>query len=228
MKNVRNILWGLLLIAAGVLIGIDTFGIYDINFFFDGWWTLFIIVPCTIDLFKSKDRTFNFIGIAVGLILLLACQEIITFEILLKLIVPVILVVLGLSLIFKDAVGGKAAKEIKRLNDIYTSRKNVGAVFSTERISVDNEVLESMDISASFGSVKCNFENAVVNYDVVLNINATFGSVEIYAPKGVKVVVKSTSIFGSASDKTENAQQDPNMPKIYVNAVCMFGGVQII
>lgn len=228
MKNVRNILWGLLLVAAGILIGLDTFEVYDINFFFDGWWTMFIIIPCTIDLFKSKDRTGNFIGIAVGVILLLACQEIITFEILLKLIVPVVLVVIGLSLIFKDAVGGKAAKEIKKLNDVNAQRRSVGAVFSTEKFNVTNEVLESMDISASFGTVKCDFENSVVNHDIVFNVNATFGTVEIFAPKGVKVVVKSTSIFGSVSDKTETAEQDINMPKIYVNAVCMFGGVQIL
>lgn len=230
MKNLKNILWGLVLIVLGLLIGLDTFEVVDINFFFDGWWTLFIIVPCTIDLFKGRDKTFDLIGIAVGLFLLLACQEIITFEILMKLMLPTILVVVGLSLLLKDSLfGGKVAKQIKRLNENKSGGREYAATFSTQRVSsVDNEVLESMDITAVFGSVKCNFENAVVNHDIVMNITSTFGSVEIFAPKGVKIVTKSTSIFGGVSDKTETAEQDLNMPKIYVNAVCLFGGVDII
>lgn len=45
MKNVRNVLWGIVLIAVGVIIALHAFGVADINIFFDGWWTLFIIVP---------------------------------------------------------------------------------------------------------------------------------------------------------------------------------------
>lgn len=230
MKNLKNILWGLVLIVLGVLIGLDTFEVVDINFFFDGWWTLFIIVPCTIDLFRGRDKTFDFLGIAVGVFLLLACQRAITFEMLLKLMLPTVLVVIGLSLLFKDTMfGGKTAKAIKHLNETKANARDYTATFSTQNVnSVDNEVLESMNITATFGSVKCNFENAVVNQDIVINANSTFGNIEIIAPKGVRIVTKSTSIFGGVSDKTETVQQDLALPVIYVNAVCMFGGVDII
>ncbi len=227
MKKINNILWGLLLIVLGVLIGLDTFEIVDINFFFDGWWTLFIIVPCTIDLFRSRDKTFDFIGIAVGVFLLLACQELITFEMLLKLLIPTVLVLVGASLIFKDAIGGKAAKQIKILNEQKSNRRNVSAAFSSQKIKCDNEILESMDISASFGGVECDLSNAILNNDVVLNCNVSFGGIDIIIPVGANVAVKSTSIFGGVSDKTENTA-DPNMPTIYINAVCIFGGVDII
>ena len=45
MKKFRNILWGLVLIILGLIFGGNALGITDINLFFDGWWTLFIIVP---------------------------------------------------------------------------------------------------------------------------------------------------------------------------------------
>ncbi|MBR2315613.1 MAG: hypothetical protein IKA56_03120, partial [Clostridia bacterium] len=80
MKKFSNILWGLLFIALGVIIGLNSFGVTDINLFFDGWWTLLIIIPCTIELFRSRDKTGNLIGIAVGIALLLACQDILTFD----------------------------------------------------------------------------------------------------------------------------------------------------
>ena len=45
MRKIESILWGLVLIVVGVIIGLNTMGITNINIFFDGWWTLFIIVP---------------------------------------------------------------------------------------------------------------------------------------------------------------------------------------
>ena len=109
------------------------------------------------------------------------------------------------------------------------SGREYTATFSTQHVNtVDAEILESMDMTAVFGSVKCNFENAVVNHDIVINTNATFGSIEIIAPKGVQIVTKSTSVFGGVSDKTETVQQDAGLPRIYINATCLFGGVDVL
>ena len=74
MKKANSFFWGLALVAVGVFLGLNAFGITDINIFFDGWWTLFIIVPCTIGLFTDYDKTGNLIGILIGLVLLLCCQ----------------------------------------------------------------------------------------------------------------------------------------------------------
>lgn len=48
MKNITKILWGTALIAVGGIIALNAFGITGIELFFDGWWTLFIIVPCLV------------------------------------------------------------------------------------------------------------------------------------------------------------------------------------
>jgi len=44
MKNTSKILWGIILIAIGVIIGLNSFGITDIDVFFNGWWTLILLV----------------------------------------------------------------------------------------------------------------------------------------------------------------------------------------
>ena len=84
MNNIKNILWGIVLVIIGVIIGLNTIGITDIDIFFDGWWTLFIIVPCFIGLFTNKDKTGNIIGLLVGVILLLGMQNIIDFNLIWK------------------------------------------------------------------------------------------------------------------------------------------------
>ena len=45
MKKISTVLVGIIFVVAGVIIGLNSFGITDINIFFDGWWTLFIIIP---------------------------------------------------------------------------------------------------------------------------------------------------------------------------------------
>ena len=100
MKKFRNILWGLVLILIGLVFGGNALGITDINIFFAGWWTLFIIVPCFIGLFKENEKTGNIIGLLIGIALLLACQDIIDFDIIAKLWFPAILICIGISIIF--------------------------------------------------------------------------------------------------------------------------------
>ncbi len=76
MKKASSVIWGILLIAAGVIFALNTLNIADIDIFFSGWWTLFIIAPCGVGLFTEREKTGNIIGIAIGVFLLLCCQDI--------------------------------------------------------------------------------------------------------------------------------------------------------
>ena len=75
MNKISNLLWGLVFIVVGVIFGLNILDITDINIFFDGWWTLFIIVPCFIGLFKDEDKSGNLIGLIIGVCLLLGCID---------------------------------------------------------------------------------------------------------------------------------------------------------
>ena len=92
MKKFGSLLWGLVFIAVGIIVGLNSFKVTNIDLFFNGWWTLFIIVPCFIGLFTDNDKTGDTVGIAVGVILLLCCQDILNFDILWKLLLPIILI----------------------------------------------------------------------------------------------------------------------------------------
>lgn len=53
MKKYGNVLRGLILILIGIIIGINSLNIAEIDIFFRGWWTLLIIIPCGIGLFTE-------------------------------------------------------------------------------------------------------------------------------------------------------------------------------
>ncbi len=224
MKKANRILWGIILIGAGVIFGLKSLGIVNVNVFFDGWWTLFIIVPCLIGLFTEREKTGNIIGIAVGVILLLACRDILSFSLVRKLIVPAIIVIIGLKLIVSSFGSGKA-------NEIIVKNKEAGkeprvgcAAFSGCNMNFDGEVFDGADLTAAFGGVKCDLRGAIIEKDCVIKVTAVFGGIDVLVPENVNVKVNTTSIFGGASNKTVIHKEAPT---IYVNGLCMFGGVEI-
>lgn len=226
MKKVESILWGVVLIAIGLIIAGNVLGIISINIFFDGWWTLFIIVPCFIGLFKNSGKTGKIIGIIIGTALLLACQDILRFELIWELMFPTILIVIGLSFIFRDTLGGKINEEIKRLNKNRASTNEYCATFSEQNVKFDDEKFIGADLTAVFGGVKCDLRKAKIEEDQIINATSIFGGVDIFVPENVKVKIKSTPIFGGVSDKTNNTK-DEQAHIIYINATCIFGGVEV-
>ncbi len=224
MNKISNILWGLILIVVGVIFGLNALEITDINIFFDGWWTLILIIPCFIGLLKDKDKTGDLVGLFIGLGLLLACQDIINFKIVYKLILPTILVIVGLSVIFKGTIESKIKEEIKKLNK--NNDKEYAATFGEQNLDFSNEKFSGCDLNAVFGGVKCNVVTSKITEDVVINATAVFGGITIYVPDDINVKVTSTSIFGGVSDERKNKKTDSKVT-IYINATCMFGGIEI-
>lgn len=224
MKQISNFLWGMVFIIIGVIFGLNALDIADINIFFDGWWTLFIIIPCFISLFKEKDKTGDIIGLIIGICLLLGCQNIIAFDLIWRLMFPVILVIIGLSFIFKDTINNRVRKEIKRLGK--NSEEEYCATFGGVNLDFAKEEVKSCNLNAIFGGVKCDLTDAIIKEDIVLTTSSVFGGITIYAPKDVNVKVTSTSIFGGVSDERKNKNKEAKRT-IYVNATCMFGGVEI-
>ena len=112
MNNMKNILWGVVLVLLGVLVGTNSLGITNIDIFFDGWWSLFIIIPCFIGLFKEREKTGSIIGLIIGIVLLLCCQDILNFDTIWKLALPTILIIIGISFIFKDVFNSKLNEDI--------------------------------------------------------------------------------------------------------------------
>ena len=224
MNKISNLLWGFVFIIVGVIFGLNALNITDINLFFDGWWTLFIIVPCFIGLFKEEEKTGNLIGLLIGICLLLGMQDILAFDLIWKLMVPVILIMIGLSFLFKDILNNKVKREIKKLNK--TDGKEYCSCFSGQTINFDKEEFKGCTLTAVFGGVKCDLKDAIIKEGVVINASSIFGGISIYVPDDVNVKISSTSIFGGTTDERKRKENDRTYT-IYVNATALFGGIEI-
>lgn len=226
MKKSSKILWGIVLVSVGVVFALHAFGITNIELFFDGWWTLFIIIPCLIGLFSEREKTGNIIGLTIGVFLLLCCQNILGFDMLWKLAVPAIIFIIGFKLIFGAVFGDKATKMIEASRQNGDSIKKSCATFSGQNLRFDGEQFSGAEFTSVFGSIKCDLRNAVVEKDCVITATSIFGGIDIFVLDNVNIKINSNSIFGGVSDQNHRSTV-PGAVTIYINATCMFGGVEI-
>lgn len=227
MKKVSAIMWGLVLVALGVILGGNALGWFDINIFFKGWWTLFIIVPCAISLITNpREWLGDLIGIIIGVSLLLASQDVISFGSLWKLLLPAIVILIGLSLIIRNLFSHKFDKAVEKLNDKFDKDDESGAVFGGTNINMAGKEFKGKNLSAVFGAVKLDLRDAKIKEDVIINATAVFGGVEILVPDDIIVETKSNSFFGGVSNK-RTANPKDKAPTIYINGMALFGGVEV-
>ena len=229
MKKVGPVIWGLAIIALGVIFGGNALGWFNINVFFDGWWTLFIIVPSVVSLITEKDKIASLAFIAVGVLLLLAAQNVFSYEVAWKAILAVFLIMIGLVIIVKSLFRNKVEKEvekkIKEMGDGKTMDSQM-AVFSGSDRTYNDEVFSGSNLLAVFGGVDLDLRKAKFNKDTVIKAFCMFGGITIKVPEDVQVKIKSGFIFGGISDDRKG---DTSKGKytIYLDAAGGFGGVSV-
>ena len=224
MKIIKNVIWGVLFISLGVIFALNSLGVTDIDLFFDGWWTLFIILPSIAGLVSDRDKTGAIIGLVIGVALLLSARDIIDFSMVFELIFPVILVIIGVKIIFKSLFKKKGKSDDFRNRS--GAQKEFSSTFSGLDLKFDGEVFEGADLGTAFGGITCDLRNAIIEKDVVINASAAFGGIDIFLPDNINVNTKSSALFGGVSDEKKRTHIE-GANTVYINADAAFGGIDI-
>jgi len=227
MKNLSRILWGIVLIFIGVIWGLNRTGVADINIFFDGWWTLFIIVPSAISFFeKGNNKISSLIFLIIGVLLLLAAQGLFEFEILWEILLPAIVVIIGLSLIFGNKIKADVKEKIN--NADFSNVEIITATFGEQNINKSGEKFEKANLDAVFGAIKLDLRDADLKSETYIKASAIFAGITILVPKDVEVKIKSTPIFGGVTSESMDEKANKNAKKtVYVDGFALFGGIEI-
>jgi len=136
---------------------------------------------------------------------------------------PIIFVAIGLSMIFNETIKGKISEKVKEGKK--NGLENITATFSEQKAQKAGEDFKGANLDAVFGSVVLDLREANIEKEAVIKASAIFGGVEIFTPADVNVKVKATPIFGGVSDKSLSKKDSEKI--IYIEAFCMFGGVDI-
>jgi predicted membrane protein len=104
------------------------------------------------------------------------------------------------------------------------------AVFSGVRRRLDTQDFQGGEAFAMFGGVEIDLRKAAMKRDdVVIEVNAIFGGVDVRVPENWTVIVRGAGIFGGYEDKTMDSRvaTDAKQPHLIVNGFAVFGGVTI-
>lgn len=219
-RNLSLLFLGAILIALGVLWGGNSFGIWDVDVFFHGWWTLFLIIPPIFGMIQHGVKSFDLIVLFIGLVFLFSSQGIFSWTTVSRLFLPALLILIGLLVIF-SIFRRKAVPGIDR-----EAMAHLSAVFSGIKHDFVNETYAGGRVEAVFGSVDLDLRGAVIEQDIYMEVNAVFGGVKIFFPPNVKVIADKNAVFGGVSDKTVT-NNAVNTPQVHVECSAVFGGVEL-
>ena len=225
----RPIIWGIAIIALGIIFGGNALGLFNFNVFFDGWWTLFIIVPSVISLITEKEKLSSLGFIAAGVILLLAAQNVFSYDVAWKAILAVALILIGVMIIWKSIFHSNNDKEVaKKVKDLKDDKKmdSQMAVFSGSDRVYNDEVFGGANVVAVFGGANLDLRKAKFEKDTAIKAYCLFGGIEIKVPEDVRIKMKSGFIFGGISDDRKG-ETEKGKYTIYIDASGGFGGVTI-
>ncbi|MBR3157331.1 hypothetical protein IKF20_02830 [Candidatus Saccharibacteria bacterium] len=230
MKKIGPIIWGIAIVVLGVILGGNAIGLFNINVFFDGWWTLFIIVPSAISLITEKDKISSLVFLAVGVIFLLAAQNVFSYDVAWKVALAVFLVAVGLGIIFKSVFHSNSDKELEKKIREFDNDKvmdSQSAIFSGSERVYNDETFSGSNLVAVFGGVDLDLRKAKFTKDTVIRAFCLFGGIDLKVPEGTQIKIRSRFIFGGASDERKGSTGKEKYT-IYLDAVGGFGGINII
>jgi len=221
-----------LLLCLGILVILSLTFVPDINFFFDGWWSLFIIIPCTLGLFTDKKKTGPLFGIGIGVLLLLSAQGVIEWADIWKYMLAFFAIIWGFEMIFGKGfacVSGsnkEVADEIKLLDKSGRRIRALDFSFGSQTLACAGQDFEGADIKVAFGHAKVDLRGANILDGAVVTVNCSFGGAEIIVDPQVAVKVSVNSSFGGVENKKTTVTAE-NSKTIYVEGNCSFGGIEI-
>lgn len=224
MKNKGNVLWGIVFLAIGILLSLNALGITHLDIFFRGWWTLIIIIPSAIGILQHPTKVWPYVCTIIGLILLMASRGIIHWIYIYRMFIPVLLIIIGILLIRGNIINKKTVKEkYSKLNSI----KGKSVVFGERTYSLSNTEFLGDSLECSFGHIRYFMQDSILEDDQILDIDVSFGKVDIFVPKNVNIFVMEDLTLGKVNNKSINNLEE-GRPTLTISASCLFGGINII
>ena len=232
-KDYSALIWGLIFVIVGIIFGGNALNIWDIDIFFPGWWTLFLIIPGLISMVRYGFNWGSGILVIIGLVLLFDELDIIDDGAIWKLIFPLVLVAVGISIIASFFRGG-TKKNIEA--DEYSKSKSYKydstqyprytAILGGGDYKNNTEDLKGIVAEAILGGLSIDLRDAKITEDIVLELTAVLGGIDIFIPDNVRVeIISGVPVLGGFEHKiNRNAISGP---KVRIKYTAVLGGIEV-
>ncbi len=220
-----GLVWGALVVAAGVALLLDHMGFISLGSLFR-FWPMILIFFGVGNLFTESTRAWGAILIVVGVVFQLNSLGITHVHF--ADLWPLAIIAVGLILMWSAMRPPVVSKGSTDSTDMF----NAVAIFSGCERRVKSQNFKGGRATSIFGGVELDLRDAKIEGDeATIEVNCIFGGAEIRVPDSWSVHSKSIPVLGGFSDKTHiSSAEDSSGGKrktLIVTGVVVFGGVEI-
>ena len=221
--DLGRLLLGLAVVALGVVFLLDSAGVLDADRAIDRWWPSLVIAAGVLTLAERPSSVVRgTILTAAGALLLLFTTDVLHGNAW-SYLWPSALILTGLVIVVRW--NGRMIPAGSSTEDVVRST----AIFGGPKLVSTARHFQGAWLTAIFGGITLDLRNATpAPGGASVNATAAFGGIELLVPRGWRISVRSTPIFGGLEDKTDHAVAPADdAPVLHVDAVCVFGGVEV-
>lgn len=221
--DVGRILLGLVVIAVGVLFLLDSAGVLDAGEAIADWWPAALVALGLLELSERPHGVISsLVLVAAGAVLLLFTTGVLD-EDSWDTIWPLAVIAGGLLVLTRWRGGGAPAGE--QPDDAITAT----GIFGGPHVRSSSQAFRRASLTAIFGGVTLDLRAAhPAPEGATVTATAAFGGIDVVVPRGWRITTRSTPFFGGVDDKTDPvAEIAPDAPSLHVDALAVFGGVDI-
>lgn len=221
------ILFGLILIAIGVLVLLANMNILPFDLDLGHWWPLILVVLGVVHLWNNRN-IFDFSGlflILLGVVFLMATLGTICWSDIWR-YWPALLILLGISIIFKRHPVALPGSGRGSTPSSETS-VSINNILSGSDRRINSQEFKGGDISNILGGTKLDLlEAKLAPGEWLLTVSTVLGGVDILVPRDWQIEVHPTSLLGGIDDHTRQTPQAGG-GKLVIKASALLGGIDI-
>jgi predicted membrane protein len=222
-----GLVWGALIVAAGVALLLDHLGFIALGSLFR-FWPMILVFFGVGNLFTRSSRAWGVVLILVGAVFQLNSLGITRIR--LTDLWPLAIIAIGLVLMWSAL---KPPILVKTGAGDGPDMFNATAIFGGIERRIKSQAFRGGRATCIFGGAELDLRDAIIDSDeATIEVNCIFGGAEIRVPDTWNVHSMSMPVLGGYSDKTHiSAAPDPTGAKrktLNVTGTIIFGGVEIL
>ncbi len=228
-QHVSGLVFGILIIATGVLLLLDGMGILAPFEIWD-FWPLGLVFVGAVNLFLPLEAPHRVLGgllIAAGAVLQLHKLEMLSIS--MQVVWPLFVILIGVYVFYSTWLVRKRQPDNE--NDSPDVVSEI-AIFSGSETINNSSDFKGGEMLAVVGGCSLDLSQADMQGDrVVLYARAFMGGIDIRVPQDWDVSIKGIGILGGYEDKTRRARPGNHEPdthkKLIIKGYAIMGGVDI-
>lgn len=225
-KN-KSVYIGIIILLIGVVWLLRRMGVYLPHWIF-GWETLLIAIGLIIGIDNKFRNPASYILIAIGSVFLIDDIFNIAFNIF-HYFWPLLVIGVGLTIIFQSRLRGTRISTNFDESLNFGEQLDITSVFNGVKRNIDSKSFKGGEVVTIFGGAEINLMNADFSGMINLDATVVFGGLKLIVPKNWEVRTEVTSIFGGVDDKRQSAVNVlPDDKVLVVSGTVLFGGLDIV